>query len=235
MLKIFLLGTFEIEYERRNIQIPGRPAQSLFAFLVLNAGIFHRRERLAALLWADSPDHTARENLRHTLWQIRKAFGDFPAAEYWQTDDLSIKFVGSADVFLDAAILKTAPAQKCAQELIAALSVYRGELLPGFYEDWVSLEREYLNHVFDHNMARLLTMLQNEKRWLDVLEWGERWIAFGQRPEPAYRALMLAHKAEGEMSKVAEIYTRCQRDLGEIGMTPSGQTRELFNTLRKMP
>ncbi len=84
-------------------------------------------------------------------------------------------------------------------------------------------------------MARLLAMLQNEKRWLDILEWGERWIAFGQRPEPAYRALMLAHKAEGEMSKVAEIYTRCQRDLEEIGVSPSEQTQELFNVLKKTP
>lgn len=106
-------------------------------------------------------------------------------------------------------------------------------MLPGFYEDWVTLEREYLNYVFEHNMARLLAMLQTEKRWLDVLEWGERWLAFGQKPEPAYRALMLAHKEEGEMSKVAETYARCLRDLGEIELAPSEQTQELFKTLKQ--
>ena len=34
-----------------------------------------------------------------------------------------------------------------------------------------------------------------EQRWPAVLEWGECWIALGHTPEPAYRALMLAHAA----------------------------------------
>jgi DNA-binding SARP family transcriptional activator len=232
MLKILLLGVFEIECGKQNIQIPGRPAQSLFAYLVLNRDVSHRREKLAALLWADVPEVAARENLRHTLWQMRKAFGNSSATEYFRTDDLSVKFTSSADVWLDTDVLKIAAERKCADDLIKALSVYKGELLPGFYEDWVILEREYLNYVFEHNMARLLAMLQTEMRWLDIFEWGERWIAFGQKPEPAYRALMLAHKEEGEMSKVAETYARCLRDLGEIGFMPSAQTQALFESLK---
>jgi ATP-dependent Clp protease ATP-binding subunit ClpA len=81
-------------------------------------------------------------------------------------------------------------------------------------------------------MARLLELLQDEKRWLEILDWGERWIKLGQKPEPAYRALMSAHAAKGDMSKVAATYERCVKSLGEFGIEPSAQTKELFENLK---
>ncbi|HKY56193.1 MAG TPA: BTAD domain-containing putative transcriptional regulator, partial [Anaerolineales bacterium] len=112
------------------------------------------------------------------------------------------------------------------------LSEYQGELLPGFYDEWVVLEREHLNSIYEHKMARLMSLLQDEKRWLDILEWGERWIKLGQKPEPAYRALMLAHAAKGDMSKVAATYERCVKSLRDLGIEPSAQTRALYERLR---
>jgi predicted ATPase len=81
-------------------------------------------------------------------------------------------------------------------------------------------------------MARLMSLLQDEKRWLDVLDWGERWIQLGQKPEPAYRALMSAHAAKGDMSKVAATYERCIKSLREFGVEPSEQTKELYENLK---
>lgn len=232
MLKVRLLGTFEVAEKDCSIQISGRLSQSLFAYLILNSGVLHRREKIAAMLWPDTPDIKARENLRHALWRIRKVLPLNPKAEYLFTDDFVITFNTSAEYWLDVTVLKTVAQCKCTDDLISALSVYQGELLPGFYEEWVMLEREYLDSVFEHNMARLMAILQAEHRWLDILDWGERWLAFGGRPEPAYRALMLAHKAEGEMSKVADTYARCVRSLAEIGLEPSEQTRDLYDNLK---
>ncbi len=70
-------------------------------------------------------------------------------------------------------------------------------------------------------MARLLSLLQEQERWLDILEWGERWIKLGQKPETAYRALMSAHAAKGDMSKVAATYERCVKSLKEFDIEPS--------------
>ena len=232
MLNICLLGSFEVMCEGHRLHISGRSVQSLFAYLVLNNGVSHRREKLAKMLWPDSVETTARENLRHTLWRIRKAFPKHLSHVYLSTDDFTITFENSTKCWIDVAVLKGADACKGADDLIENLSVYQGELLPGFDDEWVILEREYLNFVFEHNMARLMSMLKSEKRWLDILDWGERWIAFGQRPEPAYRALMLAHMKKGEMSKVGETYARCVRSLNEIGLEPSGQTRTLYERLK---
>jgi DNA-binding SARP family transcriptional activator len=73
MLEVRLLGTFEVKYKNKTVNISSRPAQSLFAYLILSAGTPHRREKLAGMLWPDSLEETARDNLRHALWRVRKA------------------------------------------------------------------------------------------------------------------------------------------------------------------
>jgi predicted ATPase/DNA-binding SARP family transcriptional activator len=232
MLEIRLLGKFEVSSDGKPITIAARPAQSLLAFLILNAGTAHRREKLAGILWPDSLEETARDNLRHALWRLRKALQSVSAASYLQANDLTITFVTSEAYWLDTAKLEKLNESTSADELIAVLLNYQGGLLPGFYDEWVVLEREHLHSIFEHHMARLTSLLQDEKRWLDVLDWGERWIKLGQKPEPAYRALMTAHAAKGDMSKVAATYERCVKSLKEYAIEPSEQTHDLYQRLK---
>ena|SRR5215216_6197296 len=77
--------------------VMARPSQSLFAYLILSAGTSHRREKLAGLLWPHSLEETARDNLRHALWRVRKALPSKPIVEYLLADDLSIGFNASAE------------------------------------------------------------------------------------------------------------------------------------------
>jgi len=232
MLDIRLLGKFEILDGGKPVAITSRPAQSLFAYLILSAGTAHRREKLAGMLWPDSLEETARDNLRHALWRVRKALPSGIKAEYLLTDDLTISFNASAEYWLDASQLEKLSENSSADELMGVLSEYQGELLPGFYDEWVVLEREHLYSIFENHMTRLMSLLQEEKRWQDILDWGERWIKLGQKPEPAYRALMAAHAAKGDMSKVAATYERCVKSLKEFGMEPSEQTRALYERLK---
>ena len=239
MLEVKLLGQFDVCREGTSIAIPSRPAQSLLAYLVLNAGTAYRREKLAGLLWPDSTEENARSYLRHELWRLRKVLEPTAprkrAAPYLLIDEISIAFDAHSDFWLDAAVLKNADEQSAsANDLMSALALYSGELLPGFYDDWVVLERERLQATFEQKMARLLDALLEERRWADVLEWGERWIALGQTPEPAYRALMIAHNALGDLSKVAAVYQRCAESMrAQLAMEPSEQTRALFEQLRQ--
>jgi non-specific serine/threonine protein kinase len=171
--------------------------------------------------------------LRHSLWRIQKSFTS--KASPLVVDDLTIALDIAKVDWLDIRAVEMADENATADELLSALSAYRGELLPGFYDDWVVLEREHLQAVFDQKMARLLALLQEQGRWSDVLEWGERWVSLGQKPEPAYRALMTAHAAIGQMSKVAGTYERCEKALREFGVQPSEQTTSLFKDLKSGP
>src|SRR5215204_6692591 len=106
MLEIRLLGKFEINHTKQPINISSRPAQSLFTYLILNAGTPHRREKLAGMLWPDSLEETARDNLRHALWRIRKVLESASSTRFLHADDLTIKFEVSSDYRLDAAELE---------------------------------------------------------------------------------------------------------------------------------
>jgi DNA-binding SARP family transcriptional activator len=231
MLEIRLLGEFDVRLNGQPVEIPSRPAQSLLAYLVLNAETKHRREKLAGLLWPDSEEANARSNLRHALWRLRKAIGEAS----FIADKVTIAFRALDDCEIDVYCLGDEALESGSlDDLIRGTSVYGGDLLPGFYESWVVLERERLRSAFEHVMQRLLDLLIEKGSWLEVLEWGERWIALGQVPEPAYRALMTAHSALGDSASLAAVYQRCCDALrGELGVEPSEQTQATYKWLRE--
>jgi DNA-binding SARP family transcriptional activator len=184
MLEVRLMGGFEVKRDDRPVAITSRSAQSLFAYLILNAGTAHRREKLAGLLWPDSTEENARDYLRHGLWKLRKAIEKKSSKNvensYILTDDISVSFNSEAPYSLDTATIENIEAEHVAtDELTNALSLYEGELLPGFYDEWIVLEREHLQALFEQKMECLLERLGAEARWNDILEWGERWISLG--------------------------------------------------------
>lgn len=231
MLEVRLLGQFEVRLNGEPVELPSRPAQSLLAYLILRAGTSHRREKLAGLIWPDSDEANARSNLRHALWRIRKAIGE----GYLAADKLSITFDAASEHWLDASIAEKGDAEhQSLDDLISMASIYGGELLPGFYDDWTVLDRERLRAVFEQRMNSLLSRLVNDERWPLVLEWSERWIALGHVSEPAYRALMLACAGLGDTSGVVTAYNRCCQVLGDdLGVEPSDQTRTMYEWLSK--
>ncbi len=239
MLQVWLLAQFEAHVDGKRTSIPTRAAQSLLAFLILTPGIPHRREKLAGLLWPELSDDNARSNLRHELWRVRKAITPLQLGtpesverEYILAQDLTIAFNPDANYWLDVAQMEKASADP--QSLISGLSLYRGELLPGFYDDWVGLERERVQAVFESKMQQLLETLLLEQRWQMVLEWGERWIGLGQTPEPAYRALMIAHSRLGNASQAAQDYERCVLAMREdLNIAPSQETQALYKELTR--
>jgi len=156
------------------------------------------------MFWPEESEQKARAYLRNELWRIRKALPQTSKVEYLLADNLTVGFNPSSSYWLDVAALKDISDNATTDEMIAGFSHYEGELLPGFYEDWVALEREHLQVFFEQKIACLLELLEQEQRWQDILEWAERWISLGQAPEESYRALMVAHDALGDHAKVTQ-------------------------------
>jgi DNA-binding SARP family transcriptional activator len=234
MLVVKLLGQFNVQLDGQLIDIPSRPAQTLLAYLVLHPHTAYRREMLAGLIWPDANESNARSNLRHALWRIRKGLGELLGPELFPSDDLTLAFNPPTDCWIDANLINGKATTATAQAALkAAVSAYQGELLPGFYDDWITLERERLQLAFEHKMELLLHQLDQAQRWADTIEWAEHWIKFGTAPEPAFRALMTAHAKSGLKAKVKEDYTRCVEALKrEFGVEPSEETQALYQQLR---
>jgi non-specific serine/threonine protein kinase len=227
MLEVRLIDAFEIKCDGKPVAIPSRAAQSLFAYLILTAGVSHRREKLAGMFWLDVSEERARAYLRHELWRIRKSLTMHAGNNYLLADDIGISFNPSAEYWLDANSLAKMNENASVEEWMHALSLAQGELLLGFYDDWVTEEREHLQALNRQKIARLLEMLEKEQRWYEMLECAERWITLERTSEAAYRALMVAYEALGDRAKVEAAYERCVHALSELDLEPSEQTRTL--------
>ncbi len=182
------------------------------------------------MFWPDVPEERARASLRHELWRIRKALAHGPAKDAILADDIAVAFAPKSGYWIDVACLEQVTEDASADQLSEALGAYAGELLPGFYDDWVVAEREHLQLVFEQRAARLLDLLEAEKRWPETIQWAERWLAVGDSPERAYRALMLAHQAMGDRAKVRAAYQRCEQALSALGLEPSDDMRAMLET-----
>ncbi len=229
MLEVHLLGRFALRVGGEAADaLTSRPAQLLLAYLLLNPGTAHRRERLAGLLWPESLESTARKNLRNAVWQLRKVIGE----EFLQAEKDTLAFRAEAPLALDVAQLSNRAALDDLDALIAAVAAYQGELLPGVYADWVQLERERLRGLFEQRVQTLLERLAAQGRWAEVQTWADHWIALGQVPEPAFRFLMRASAARGDLAGMALAYRRCLQTLqAELAVSPSAETQALYQQL----
>lgn len=230
MLTIRLLGKFSLTLHGEPVELPSRPAQSLLAWLVLHPGIDHRREQIAGVFWPDTTEENARSNLRHALWRLRRAIPD----GFVESNNIAIRWVEGDGWSLDVDRLQALPSQPTdADELIQALAFYGGELLPGFYDEWVALERERLIALYESQMTRLLNALFVARRGQEIIDWAEKWIAQGRTPEPAYRGLMTAHASLGDRTAALIAYQRCVEALDrELGVPPSAETAALAESIR---
>jgi DNA-binding SARP family transcriptional activator/tetratricopeptide (TPR) repeat protein/energy-coupling factor transporter ATP-binding protein EcfA2 len=234
-LKIFLLGQFKLLAQDRQIELPSRSAQSLLAYLALNAGVNQRREKLSSLLWPDANESNSRSYLRQALWRIRKALesGDLNWEDYLQISNIDVAFDALSDYWLDAELIVDASETLSDDDLINQVDLYRGELLPGFYDEWIVLERDRLLSAYHRKNSLLVERLIRVGRFDDVLKWSEQWIHLGYSPEPAFRALMIAHASTGNMGLVDAAFQRCEDSLRrELGLRPSAETKELYQRIK---
>ena len=131
----------------------------LLARLLLYPNRSHSRDELVDWLWPDAPIERGRANLSQTLLHLRKQFASGGAsfvadhqsicvrAQDFQTDVVCFEQkVRDARAF--ARTTQNAPPQELAALWEAALQEWEGgELLPGFYDDWVENERSRLNEL----------------------------------------------------------------------------------------
>src|SRR3989337_1483841 len=65
--------------------------------------------------------------------------------EFRPPDNISLPFHATPEVWVDASqVGRASLAEEGLEGLLADVSAYGGELLPGFYDEWVILERERL-------------------------------------------------------------------------------------------
>ena len=227
VLAIRLLGELEVEFDGTAITLPtSRRACALLALLALQPGP-HSRSKLAARLWPDVLDASARASLRSALWALRAAFG--PAAEYLQTGRDYVELAGDG-LLIDVRELGRLLAAGCPREAIA---LHRGDLLSQFDADWVLDARAEHRDRLCACYAALAAAAEADGNIETARHWAAKRAAARPLDEQAAREHIRLLVADGDAAGAVAAYRRLAARLAaELGVSPAAETTRLVATLR---
>jgi predicted ATPase/DNA-binding SARP family transcriptional activator len=239
-LELSLLGTVAISLngERVSGQVPAK-SQALLCYLAVT-GRRHSREKLAGLLWGDTPEARAKASLRKSLSSLRKL-----SAGALIITRQTVAFNHECDYWLDVEAFESALAEDDAdpaklQPLRDAVELYRGEFLEGFwvrqalaFEEWVLGERERLRQLVIQALHRLSVAFADRGEVADAIEYTNRLLALEPWQEEAHRQLMTLLARSGQQSAALAQYETCRQILAEeLGVEPLPETQALYHRLK---
>lgn len=246
-LHVRLFGPVEIhEGKTCRAPFPTRQAKGLFAYLVLNRGRAHTREKLAGTFWAERPERSARKCLRTAIWRVRAVLepeGVVPGT-YLKMRDHTMQFTGGPDFQLDVAefedCLRRANGSTAEgtdvdslRLLQEAVVLYRGDLLEGLYEDWCLCEQQRLRLLLIGALNDLTEYHANCGAWAEALTWSQRLLDYDPLREHAHQNLMRFQFLTGDRPAALRQFDELVELLNEaFGVSPMPETITLNEAIR---
>jgi TolB-like protein/DNA-binding SARP family transcriptional activator/Tfp pilus assembly protein PilF len=231
--RVNILGRFELRSpDGQEIALGARKSIALLALLAAAPGYRMSRDRLAVLLWGDMPDAQARGNLRQLLATTRRP------APFLDADGGSIGF-SEEIVETDLAAFEEAIAQDATAALEHAATLYRADLLDGFFlrdrdfNEWLTGERERLR---EHAVQLFLRLMERAATTgvEPTIRWALRLLAVDPVHEPAHRALMELYAAQGRHAAALRQYELLRETLSrELRTRPEPETDTLARRIRE--
>ncbi len=210
---------------------PKRTALLCYLALAQPRG-FHRRDTLLALFWPEADAEHARASLRQAVRFLRRSLGDDVVCSRGD-DDLAI---GEGVLECDGVRFEEALG---AGEQERALSLYRGDLLPGFYveeapdfERWLEAERTRLRRSAVAAAWALAEACERAGDAGGAAEWARKALALA--PDDAgLRRLMQTLERVGDRAGALATYESWARRLrAEYEIEPSAEARTVAEEIR---
>ncbi|MCB0061127.1 MAG: AAA family ATPase, partial [Caldilineaceae bacterium] len=198
----------------------------------------HTRPTLAGLLWGDQPEAAARTSLSKCLSNLHDLVGDAVLIER-QT----IAFNRNQPYDLDSEGFLAGIAQPPTPETIrswqAALALYRGDFLEGFYvrdapdfEQWVLTQRAYYREAVINGLHTLANFCNQQGNLSQAISHNRRLLTLEPWREEAHRQLMTRLARSGQRAAALAQFETCRRVLAEeLAVEPDAETVALVEAI----
>ena len=209
-----------------------RGIQRLVAHLCLSAR--PQRTAIAGLLWPDVPEAHAQGSLRSALWRLQKVA---PGLVETSAGTLSLAEGVRVDVRELHDWARQVQDPRCGEQEVRLPDVgLHGDLLPGWYDDWVLLERERLRQLRMHALEAVARRLAEAGRYGDALQAAYAAMRAEPLRESAHRIVIRLHLSEGNVCEALRAYEQFRVLLAEeLGIQPSEQMARLAAGLGAAP
>ncbi|MCC7357833.1 MAG: AAA family ATPase [Anaerolineales bacterium] len=197
--------------------------QSLLCYLVLHQDAPQMRRHLALVLWPDSLEAQARTNLRNLLHLLRSTLPQ--ADEFLRINAQTVHWYPRAPCAVDVAEFQQALA---GGDLARAVELYRGDLLPSCYDDWILPERECLREAHLNALDELRAHSEARGEDAAALAYAQRLLHADPLREETHRHVIRLHLRRGDRAAALRSYHHCATTLArELAVEPAPVTREL--------
>ncbi|MCO5206948.1 MAG: tetratricopeptide repeat protein [Anaerolineae bacterium] len=237
LTQITVFGTLAVRDGDRLSDIMKSPKGCAIVAYLLVTGTVKSREQIADLLWDATTTAQALNRLRSLLNRLR---ADLPPEVVIGRNSLHLHPLPNSDI--DWITLHNGLATQNDDELTAALTAYKGELLDGFYlpdaprfNEWVTIERENVRQRVRAAYRRLFSAYLAGERSAQAADSARRWLALDLFDEEARRALMQALALDGNITAALAQFEQCRRLLWEeLGAEPELATLQLAEQIGQM-
>lgn len=228
--ELCLLGGFVFTVGGDEMELPFS-AQRVFAFLALHDRPLHR-VYVAGKLWLDAGQERANASLRTAIWRAQRATGHFINAT-------ATHVALSPNVEVDTRLLASR-AERVLEHDHDEGDLVRlgaaGELLPDWYDEWLSLERERLHQLRLNALEMLGADLLAAGALESAVRAGLAVITAEPLRERAHRLLIEAYVAQGNRADALRHYRfYAQQVTSQLGLAPASSIDELVQDLRPAP
>jgi DNA-binding SARP family transcriptional activator/DNA polymerase III delta prime subunit len=232
VLHIQLLGDFRMTYNDSTSltsKIHARQ-QTLLAYLLLHREAPQSRHHLAFLLWPDTGEAQALTNLRNLLHKLREALPD--SEDFLNIDTRTVQWRPEGPYTFDVADFVILTQSNSQADLEKAVSLYRGDLLPSCYDEWILTEREQLQQRLYRALEGLVSQLEATHNYSSAIGYAQHLVRCDPLREETYRQLMRIHALNKDRAAVMHVYHTCATTLQqELGVEPSPSTTQFYEQL----
>jgi DNA-binding SARP family transcriptional activator len=241
-LDIRLLGRFEVL--RAGQRVPERAwrsqnAKAMLAYLALEGEV--SRDRLVATFWPDCEYGRARHNMNSTIRYIRQALedgdsGSAPIIVYrhgFYAIDPHTSFKIDVDEFkrLLSLAREAQEASEAASYYRAAVRLWRGEFMEGFYHEWILAERERLQGQYIEALEGLARSAYSLGEYHQVIDYCQEILKVNACWEEAHWLIIEAALKLGRRGRAIYQWQLMQKTLQDQLGVPPGEAVELYQLL----
>jgi DNA-binding SARP family transcriptional activator len=223
-----LLNGFRLTVGERRVEMPGS-AQRLLAFLAITPRPMFR-PYVAGTLWLEQPEDRSAGSLRSALWRVHRCQAGLIDC---QRDYLCLAPSLAVDLHEVGAVAhRLVNGVPGAADLAIEITALSADLLPDWYDEWLTLEREQFRQLRLHALEALCVEQTRQGRHAQAVLTGLAAVAAEPLRESAQRVLIEAYAAEGNLSESLRQYDSYRRLLlDELGLEPTPQMRETCRSL----
>ncbi len=183
------------------------------------------RAATAGRLWPDVPEDHAHGSLRSALWRLNKAAPGLVEASgsaLRLAPGVRIDVRDLTEWAWRAVAPPGGPGDPALADPALPDTALLGDLLPGWYDDWVLLERERLRQLRMHALEAVAARLASLGRHGEALQAAYAAVRAEPLREAPHRLVVRIHLAEGNVADAVRAYEFFRALLGsELGVAPS--------------